>query len=326
MDTLPFICCSFTAGSPHALSVDAGQKTNFNIRGFHQNPCQADNSLVSFCEALATATLQQGLREGLNQVMDSNFLKVKMLKPPRKQCLFSGTSVLDFEPNGVNVKMSIAMENSGVRNEKEMGVISSSYGDVCAAKSGNNVEFVALDVQALEQMKAPCSFKLLEYNRDRNSVVISVPSPKRMNDIVRSATDFDIKSKRNESSHRRLGYDPCSIYDITEYPVETTGALLTGNMRSASASGHLSSTPAACAVPQVPQDVSFLNEPLLLVGPKLEWEGYVKARKISNAKRRKRRQQQMTPQELKKMTRVVIGYTLAFFLLVIVTFYIVYFV
>jgi hypothetical protein len=44
------------------------------------------------------------------------------------------------------------------------------------------------------------------------------------------------------------------------------------------------------------------------------------------AKSRKRRKEQLTRSEQQKVTRIMIGYTLAFFLLAIVTFYVVYFV
>lgn len=280
-------------------------------------------TLLSFCEALASDTLRQGLKEGLNRANDSTLLKVKVPKPPRRQSLLHGRAAKQYEPNCIDVKMSVSEDSHKHKPLVVEEFVAEGLHNLEAGKSVNtncNIEFVALNVQALEQMNLSCPSEIFHCDDPDEMKELS---SKAVNDIVRSATDFDIKSKRNGDGYRRPGYDPYSIYDITEFPTEVNNEPLTSTMRSASASGHLLSTTPA---PQVPLEmISILEEPLLLVGPKLEWEGHVNARKMSIAKRRKR-QQQMTPLEQKKLTRVVIGYTLAFFLLVIVTFYIVYFV
>ncbi|KAK3915110.1 RNA replication polyprotein [Frankliniella fusca] len=303
---------------------------NCVIRGISVNQDDpGGKSLVLFCEALAHDTIKQGLKEGLGRVIESSFLNVKIPKPSRRFSLLQKISLEKFEENSVNVKMSVTevsqdnvKDQGGGELPVEQGNFSTS-GDPGELRSSNDIEFLALDVQALEQMKvqSSCGVSCLV---PKKSVVVNLPPSK--GDIVRSATDFDIKSKRGGPGYRRPVYDPCSIYDITEFPPEANNEPLSNTMRSASASAHLASSVPASNAPQVPPEmVSFLEEPLLLVGHKLEWEGDVNARKISNARRRKR-QQQLTPQEQKKITRIVIGYTLAFFLLVIVTFYIVYFV
>lgn len=61
----------------------------------------------------------------------------------------------------------------------------------------------------------------------------------------------------------------------------------------------------------------LLLEPLLLMQQDIE---------IPESKKRKRRKEQLTRSEQQKVARIMIGYTLAFFLLAIVTFYVVYFV
>lgn len=314
------------ANNIHAVSDENLVSISLTIRGIAPIRGEAAGpTLLSFCEALASDTLKQGLKEGLNRTNDSTFLKVKVPKPPRRHSLLQGQAGKQFEPNCVDVKFPVT-KDSYQSKPHVVEELSTDEGVGCledrkSVNTNRNTEFVALNVQALEQLNISCPSEMFQcIDPDE----IKVPSSSKVvHDIVRSATDFDIKSKRNGNGYRRPGYDPCSIYDIIEFPTDVHNEPLTSTMRSASASGHLVSTTPA---PQVPSEmVSFLEEPLLLVGPKLEWEGHVNARKMSIAKRRKR-QQQMTPQEQKKLTRVVIGYTLAFFLLVIVTFYIVYFV
>lgn len=294
-------------------------------------PIQSDaagNTLLSFCEALASNALKQGLKEGLSRTNDLNLLKVEATKPPRRQSLLHLRAVERFEPHCMNVEMAVTeSEDSHMckLHVPEEPPVDKDLHNLQGGKkvhTNSNIEFVALNVQALGQISVPRCSEVFQSN---DSDEMQLTSSRVVHDIVRSATDFDLKSKRNGNGYRRPGYDPCSIYDITEFPSEVPNEALTSTMRSASASGHLLSDAPARSAPQVPLEMmSFLEEPLLLVGPKLEWEGHVNARKMSNAKRRKR-QQHMTPLEQKKLTRVVIGYTLAFFLLVIVTFYIVYF-
>lgn len=330
MSTLPFICSYHTADVKIAATFHNDHKKNCVIRGINVNQDgPSGKSLLSFCEALANDALKHGLKEGLGRVIDSAYLKVKVPKPSRRFSLLQKISIENFDENSVNVKMSVtevSQDNFEEDGGKELPVQqdnSTTHGDAGKLQSGKDIEFLALDVQALEQMKVQSSSGVPCF-APKKSVIVNLPPSK--GDIVRSATDFDIKSKRNGPGYRRPVYDPCSINDITEFPSETSNEPLSNTIRSASASARLSSSVPTSSGPQVPPEmVSYLEEPLLLVGHKLEWEGDVNARKISNARRRKR-QQQMTPQEQRKITRVVIGYTLSFFLLVIVTFYIVYFV
>ncbi|KAJ9590615.1 hypothetical protein L9F63_016385 [Diploptera punctata] len=65
----------------------------------------------------------------------------------------------------------------------------------------------------------------------------------------------------------------------------------------------------------------LLLEPLLLMQQDIQ-----DGSRNSVHKTRKRRKEQLTRSEQQKVTRIMIGYTLAFFLLAIVTFYVVYFV
>lgn len=315
VDTLPFIYCSYST-SRSAVDIDDRKKSNI-FRGINTNEGSSiEGTLLSFCDSLAADTLKQGMKEGLGRVIDSAYLKVKVPKPPRRYSQLLRTALENTEPPCVKIHMPVQESDPGIHQMSACGKAATSCGEI---------EFVALNVQALEQINASRFTPVTPCSGYKKAEVVTVSKARGGSEIVRSATDFNINYKR-VGFENRIDYDPCSIYDITEFPSDIANEPLANTMRSASASGHLSSSTPASSAPQVPPEMApFLEEPLLLVGPKLEWKGYNNARKSSSVRRRKR-QQQMTPQEQKKITRIVIGYTLAFFLLVIVTFYIVYFV
>lgn len=331
--TLPFIFCSLAAECSPVVTTNYDPKRDCIIRGIDtKQGFIRGNSFMSFCEALAADTLKQSLREGLGSVLGSTHKTVKIPQPPGQHSFLTAFSVDSVELECMNVRkysvkdaQQVLTSNNIDRDLHLEPSEGSSSGKTSQIKSDCKLDFLALDVQALEKMTMSYSSEAYLCNEDKSLVAIEVASPKPVCDMVRSATDFDIKCKRNGSRHPRLGYDPRSIYDITEFPQDVSSEPLVSTMRSISASGHLSSAISPSTAPQPPLEMaSYLEEPLLLVGHKLEWEGHVNARKISAAKRRKKNQQ-MTLREQKKLTRVVIGYTLAFFLLVIVTFHIVYF-
>jgi len=65
---------------------------------------------------------------------------------------------------------------------------------------------------------------------------------------------------------------------------------------------------------------------LLLLEPLLLMQQDTTDGRTPVSKKRERRKEQLTHSEQQKVARIMIGYTLAFFLLAIVTFYVVYFV
>jgi len=138
----------------------------------------------------------------------------------------------------------------------------------------------------------------------------------RPRDVVRSATDSSLLKVAARPAERRFPDPVTSLYGISEFPSD--------GLRSVSVSllppTSIAEDTDDCHARLLPE---FSTEPLLLVGPELEWEGHLVKKAANRSK--KRRNQQMTQREMNKMTRTVIGYTLLSFVLVIFTFYIVYF-
>lgn len=177
-------------------------------------------------------------------------------------------------------------------------------------------EFENKDHQEVEGLRNPTDSKRASLSKSSSSYSLAFSSSKNKSKggfhMLDISDDYEMLPDCDVPEMMRAGTLPKE--DLVMVPEEHS--LKHG--RSAGLRANIQESFSSIEPYPLPEAPSLLLlEPLLLMQQDIG---------TSKPKKRKRRKEQLTRSEQQKVARIMIGYTLAFFLLAIVTFYVVYFV